>query len=610
MYFSQTMTTKKLRSYKDIRISTLSIFVIISVIGYFTFNKGIPFILNWDLFGHHAYLANLFHNGTFDIQDLSYFEGIQKQYQNTSTLYQFVALENGHFMIKYTSGWAILMVPFYAIAEFWASFGNYPRDGFSYPYQTMIAIGAFSYFIGGIFVLRKVLTYFFSDKLVALLLILVVFGTNFFFMQFASLGISHNLEFFLFSLLLLLTIKFHQEISLKNGVLIGVVLGFIGLVRPPDLILALIPIAWNSAEFGGFRFKLKSFYSNQRKILIVTFLSFLLTFSPQFIYWKFISGSFIINSYANNLGEGFDWFTPYTLEVLFSFKKGWFLYTPLMIFAVLGFYYWIKKSVANGFVSLFTFLIFLYVVSCWTTWWYAESYSQRAMIDIYPLLTIALGFFILKIKDSKFSWFFIGLISLTFLFNLFQTYQMTFGILHGSRMTKEYYISTFGQMQGVNNYQKSLLSIDRDEMIVFNYRDKSFRKCFEKTIHFPAVFQLDNLNQFTPTIEFSPAEISSKSYFWIKTSWKYKGEQDDLKGKLFATVIRHKGEFYSWKGVSFFDSIFQVDTNRNEVYTTYLTPNFRRESDRIRINIAYENGNKLNVESVKIEAFEPLVDRE
>ena len=104
--------------------------------------------------------------------------------------------------------------------------------------------------------------------------------------------------------------------------------------------------------------------------------------------------------------------------------------------------------------------------------------------------------------------------------------------------------------------------------------------------------------------------LSSKSYFWIKTSWKYQGEQDDLKGKLFATVITHKGEFYSWKGVSFFDSIFQVDTNRNEVYTTYLTPNFRRESDRIRINIAYENGNKLNVESVKIEAFEPLVDRE
>ena len=223
------MTTTKSKSNKKIRISTVSILIVFLVIGYFTFNRGVPFILNWDLFGHHAYLANLFHHGTLDIPDLSFFEGIQEKYQNTNTLYQFVPLENGHFMIKYTAGWAILMVPFYAIAEVWASVGNYPKDGFSFPYQTLIAFGAFSYFIAGIFVLRKVLTYFFADKLVALLLILVVFGTNFFFMQFASLGISHNLEFFLVSLLLLFTIKFHQEISLRNGVLLGVIVGFIGL---------------------------------------------------------------------------------------------------------------------------------------------------------------------------------------------------------------------------------------------------------------------------------------------------------------------------------------------------------------------------------------------
>lgn len=604
------MTTTKSKSNKKIRISNVSILIVFLVIGYFTFNRGVPFILNWDLFGHHAYLANLFHHGTLDIPDLSFFEGIQEKYQNTNTLYQFVPLENGHFMIKYTAGWAILMVPFYAIAEVWASVGNYPKDGFSFPYQTLIAFGAFSYFIAGIFVLRKVLTYFFADKLVALLLILVVFGTNFFFMQFASLGISHNLEFFLVSLLLLFTIKFHQEISLRNGVLLGVIVGFIGLVRPPDLILTLIPITWNIANYGGMKLKIKYFFKQKRRIIITVFLTFLLSFSPQLIYWKFVSGSFFVNSYANNTGEGFDWFTPYILEVLFSFKKGWLLYTSLMTFALFGFYFWIKSDTKNGRNSWIVFLVFLYMVSCWTTWWYAESFSQRALVDIYPLLTIALGFFILRIKESKFNWFFIGLISLSFLFNLFQTYQMTNGILHGSRITKDYYFATFGQTTVPTDYQKTLLSIDREAMITFNHGDKKFKKCFEKDILFKSGFDLDLQNEFTPTIEFSPKQISSKTYFWLKCTWKYDGDYADLKGKIFTAIINGKGGFYAWKGISFGDSLFKFDSIRKEVYVNYLTPNFRTKNDLIRINVDYDFGVKMKIKGVKIEAFEPLIDRE
>lgn len=603
------MQTPKSIANHNLRISTVAIFVIISVIGYFTFNKGIPFILNWDLFGHHAYLANLFHNGTLDIQDLSFFEGIQKQYENTNTLYQFVLLENGHFMIKYTSGWAILMTPFYAIAEVWARIGNYPSDGFSYPYQTMIAIGAFSYFIAGIFVLRKVLAYFFKDKLVAVLLILVVFGTNFFFMQFASLGISHNLEFFLVSLLLLFTIKFHQEINLKNGIILGVIVGFIGLVRPPDLILTLIPIAWNLNDFGGFFGKIRHFIKFRKWVLFATIFAFLITFSPQFIYWKLVSGSFVVNSYANNLGEGFDWFTPYILEVLFSFKKGWLLYTSLMFFAICGFYFWIKKAL-NGFTSLIVFLIFLYVVSCWTTWWYAESFSQRALLDIYPLLTIALGFFILRIKESKFSWFFAGLISLSFLFNLFQTYQMTLGILHGSRITKDYYFSTFGQISGVTDYQKSLLSIDRGTMNEFDFKDDNFKKCYQKYFHFKSDFQLDSLNQYTPTIDLPPSKISSKSYFWVVARWKYEGKAEDLKGKFFTMAMKHGNGFYAWRGISVEETIFHLDTVKKEALVSYITPNFRSKKDIIRIDVFNQNGKKLKILGVKLEAYEPLVDRE
>jgi hypothetical protein len=35
------------------------------------------------------------------------------------------------------------------------------------------------------------------------------------------------------------------------------IVGFIGLVRPPDLILTLIPITWNIANYGGMKLKIK-----------------------------------------------------------------------------------------------------------------------------------------------------------------------------------------------------------------------------------------------------------------------------------------------------------------------------------------------------------------
>ena len=170
------------------KISLYIFYFTIFIILYFTYKDGVPFILNWDTFGYSAYLPLLFINKSLIINDLSFFETINNIYHNTPTLYQFITLENGQIITKYTVGWSIIMSPFYFIAYLIAKVFGYTLDGYSIPFQYMTSFGSTLYTILGLFLFRKILIYFFNDLISAITFMVIVFGTNYFLMQFISLG--------------------------------------------------------------------------------------------------------------------------------------------------------------------------------------------------------------------------------------------------------------------------------------------------------------------------------------------------------------------------------------------------------------------------------------
>ena len=201
-------------------------------------------------------------------------------------MYQFISLENGNFISKYTIGWSLVMSPFYFIADIWARIGNYPHDGFSWPYQCMMAIGSSFYTLLGLVFTRKVLLHFFNDKITAIVLLLLVFCTNYFLIQFISLGSSHTLEFCFIALLIWLTIRFHEQATTKNAIALGICIGIIGLIRPPDLILILLPFSWSIRKWGGLKGKIQYFLQSERKKTVLVFISMIAILSIQSIFWK------------------------------------------------------------------------------------------------------------------------------------------------------------------------------------------------------------------------------------------------------------------------------------------------------------------------------------
>lgn len=520
-------------------------------------------------------------------------------------MYQFITLENGNVITKYTIGWSLVMSPFYFIADLWARFGNYPVDGFSWPYQCIMAFGSSFYTFLGLYFTRKVLLHFFNDLITTIVLFILVFGSNYFLIQFISLGSSHTLEFCFFAILLWVTIQFHQKSTLKNSILLGIVIGIIGLIRPPDLIFALIPFAWNIRLFGGIKGKVTHYFKNERKNAIAICCSVLAILSIQSIFWKITTGHFIINSYMNNAGEGFDWFTPYTIDVLFSFRKGWLLYTPIMLFAIIGLFIWRKRDSSHGNFIVTAFFIFLYVVSCWTTWWYAASFGQRAMVDIYPLLAIGFGFFILQLKSKRSKSIFISIGLVCVFLNLFQTYQLSKGVLHTHLMTKEYYFSTFGQLSGPTPEQLDLLLIDKNQAIMEGFHNKEkYRICYTKKYNFPKSFELNDSIIYTPTIDILPSNITQKDHFWLRTTWKYDGDYKQLEGKIFTAAAMFHNQSYAWNGRSILDSLLIIDTLKKEVVYEYLSPDIRSKHDPIRIGIWKQGEGSLKLKSVFVEGFE------
>ena len=125
--------------------------------------------------------------------------------------------------------------------------------------------------------------------------------------------------------------------------------------------------------------------------------------------------------------------------MLFSFRKGWLLYTPIMIFSLIGFYFLYHKVREYFYAINLFFISTFYVLSCWWFWSWGGCFSNRALIESYVFLAFPIASFFSYFLETK-SWRIIKpIIFLLVVFNLYQTYRYKTVIIHWDQMTKESY---------------------------------------------------------------------------------------------------------------------------------------------------------------------------
>lgn len=370
---------------------------------------------------------------------------------------------------KYTMGMSVMYMPFFLAGHAAAHVFGYPIDGYSTPYAFALQLSAVFFLFFGLFFLRKVLLRYYSDKVTALVLLLLVLGTNLFYYTAGQAAMPHVSLFFLVSLLMHLTIRFYESPSWRFALLIGLVGSLITLIRPNHLLLWMIPALYGVYNQASFRLRLRFLRKNIRYYLSWPVVGFLVLL-PQLFYWHYLTDHWVYYSYGE---EGFFWGNPQVWRTLFSFRNGWLIYTPLMATALVGFIF-LRRFAREWTVPVVViFVLGGYVISSWWCWWYGGNFGNRVFIDLYPLLSLSLAAAVARLRHVTIKYYeryiLLAIASLFVLLNLFQTLQYTRGLIHYDAMTPAAYRSVIGRLEAPDNFESLLDHPDYEQALKGNY---------------------------------------------------------------------------------------------------------------------------------------------
>ena len=392
-------------------------------------------LINWDVTSYYSYLPAIFVH-----KDLK-FEFLNNSEVNYAEKHQFwpETAPNGNKVIKTTMGMSVLYFPFFIISHIYSLVNDkVVANGFSKPYEIGLTFSSIFYMMIGLFFLAKVLRSIYDEKKVSFLLFLVFLGTNLFYYATTEPCMSHVYTFSLASVFMYITMKIYEKNNWKFFIFLGLISGLLFLVRPTNILFILAFLLYKIESFSSLNKRLYWLIQHYKKLTISIVISVLIG-SVQFFYWKWATGNWFFNSYV---GEQFYFNQPRIIEFLFSYRKGWLVYTPIFIFSFLGLCKMYMRKNPWFFSILIMLPVLVYLFSSWWCWWFGGGFGMRPMIDYYPLLIIPLGEILsTKISYKKYILNFIlaGFVSL----NLFQTLQRRNLVIHWDSMSKESYWAFF-----------------------------------------------------------------------------------------------------------------------------------------------------------------------
>jgi hypothetical protein len=439
----------------NISIGLILILVIITNLRHSRYNRP-DRVIEWDVKSYYAWLP-----AVFIYKDIS-LEFRKDNIEKFGELIWPVETPEGRYAIVTTMGMAFLYSPFFAAAHLAANLSGFEADGYSRPYRFALTFGALFYLWAGMIFLKRILRRFHGDHIVAATIVAVVLGTNLFYYSTYEAAMTHVYNFTLIAGFILLTIRFYEKPSLRLIIAAGVLAGLITLVRPVNIIVLVPFFLWGIKCFGDLRERLIFFRDRYIWVLLMAGF-FVLVWVPQFIYWRWVSGSFFYFSYGE-LGGRFFFGNPQIFNILFSVKKGWLVYTPLMIFSIAGIIVLIvRRSGMALAIALFTGLN-IYILSSWWNWWYGGGFGLRSFVDCYALLAIPFAAFLdFSTRQGRLLRLpLTGLMAVLLVYNLFQTRQYVNNAIHWWWMNKEAYRETFLRLRPTDRFWEIITIPDHD----------------------------------------------------------------------------------------------------------------------------------------------------
>lgn len=481
----------------------------------------------------------------------------------------------GYVLNQYTYGIALMELPFFLIAHAYEKITGGQANGYSDMYRYLLHVSALVYGLLGLIVTFSVVRKFFDNRWSFLSVFLIFIGTNLFWFMVKQVGMSHVPIFFLVALLLWLTIRLHEQPVTKYFIAIGFVLGLITLIRPTDIMFAIVPLLYDVYSSETLRKKI-TFIRTHFSMILLLMLVFCIPIIPQLLYWKWLAGSYVYYSYGQ---QTFNWGHPRILSGLFYCNNGWLAYSPLMVFSLLGMLLY-RGIRPWAWVMWIIFPLYVYVIYSWYCYNYINGLGSRPMIHLYPLLALSFATFIrFVVMKGKVAATILTLFVLLFCaVNISYSRQQALGILASEESNLAYNWSILFRTK---NTYKDLVTYDLAEMqpdekdlvklpiSVCNTYNDSLSPAYFKDSRRPSPFYLMNHEQ-----EFlhNPIRLTYNSKQFQGAKW-VKCSGDFMVADAPNSYYRHllqisfkKGDvFKKWKAVKIINKIDVWNSAKPEV---------------------------------------------
>jgi hypothetical protein len=377
----------------ELSITLLFLLLSIGALAY-VYGFGLPFgapPIRSDGFGYNAYLPAFFldHDLTFRTM-ITRLSASNDPLASNGEIILWSGIvpykDTGLYLDFYPIGCAILQMPFFLVADFIGKVFGLTRFAptTTYPpvFQIANVASSTAYFLVGILFTFRTLWSLYDRQTVWLTVILMTFGTSLFHYATLDGSFAHVYSFALIALYIWLLFQYVQRPGASTAAAIGAVLGLITITRNQDAALGLIALgmglqtAWQQPQHPFLR----------DAAIAAAFL--LAAISPQLLYWHYITGQFIINSY-DATPWAFQWSNPEVSNFLFSLRKGALFWGPGFIIAFVGFFFLDPRLWVCGICAFLSVAIEIYICASWPIWWFGGGFGSRPMVDYIPVLAIS-----------------------------------------------------------------------------------------------------------------------------------------------------------------------------------------------------------------------------
>lgn len=579
-------------------------------------------IISADNYGYYLFLPAKFIYKDPGLKG-DWYKSLNEKYKNTPTYYQLMQSPKGGIIDRFFYGMALVWSPAFFAGHAVATNTTYDADGFSKPYQWALILYGGLFAILGVIVSRKILLRFFNDNVTAATLLLMFLGTNIFFFSTIGNEVPHVYLFTLYSFIIWFTIKWNENFKPVYAIALGLAMGVTMAMRQSEIIAAIIPVFWGVSSYKTFTEKYQTLWKYRWQVIIAIVVAFMMIL-PQFFYWRTFAGEYFLNVY-NDAGSTLNLKNPRFAYVLFSFRKGWFIYSPLSLLSFFGLYYcWKHYRLFFWPIVLYT-AVNLYLIASFTS---LVSYGWRAFIQSYALLILPLGCFTAYILQKK---LYVRVLTALLLLpliilNIHQAWQTNMNVIDGSRMTREYYFRIIGK-NIVSDEDRSLLMVDRSvtaydtikmtsglnlkSVLNLNFEDQQTEmgdSGTPKPFDGQGIYKLNRDVPFSPGIKTTYNSISSDYFFYLRASVYVYSLADDIREKLYLviTTTTPDKKDLKYRAFSFKDlNIDFISGTWNKLSYDYLTPEVFTKEEIVQSYVWYNGEGIAWIDDYTIDAFTP-----